>query len=43
MRQKKSAIGLKVAVIMTMENIKVVQMFWHIQADAVPHGAKLVP
>ena len=43
MRQKKSAVGLEVAVIVAVENIEVVQVFWHIQADAVPHGAKLVP
>ena len=41
-RQKKSAIGLKVAVIVTVDNVEVFHVFWHIQADAVAHGAKLV-
>lgn len=42
MRQKKSAISLKVAVVVAVEDIEIVQVFWHFQADAVSHGAELV-
>ena len=39
---KKSAIGLKVAIVMAVENVKAAQAPGHLQADAVSHGSKLV-
>ena len=42
MWQKKTTVGLKVTIVMCMQNIESTQMFYHTHAYAVTHNLKLV-